>query len=1058
MTRRRARFTILLMISRGRSWQRAVARLAIGGLAGALLTVLAIAPSAMASPVSHFRVNANVSLTEGDAGVTNMTFTISYTGTKNNISVDWTTADGTATAGADYVASSGTATFTATGAKSQTITIPVIGDLLDEANETFTVNLSNPQPPAVADITTATRTGTIRDDDPTPSLAIDDLSLPEGNAGTTNAVLTVTLSAPSGRNVTVHFATANSTAVQPSDYAATSGNLTFLPGQVALPVSVTIVGDTTSESDEAFFVNLSSGGNASIADNRGVVTIVNDDALPSLTIDDVSRTEGNSGSANLKFTVSLAPASGSTVTVSYATADVTATAPADYTSRTGTLTFNAGQTSKTISVPVVGDTLDEDDETFVVNLFAPTNATVADAQGVGTIVDNDATPSVGINNATVTEGDVGTVTATFTATLSAVSGRTVTVDYATADITATAPTDYAAASGTLTFPAGTTTRTIPIAVQGDLSDEADETYQVALSNPVNVTISTAIGTGTITDNDAPPSIAINDVSQTEGNAGTTNMNFDVSLSVPSGLTVTVNYATADSTAMQPSDYTTSSGTLTFTPGQGMKTISVPIVGDTTDEVDETFFVNLSGATNASIADAQGVGTIVDDDPLPSLTINDVSLTEGDAGTTDATFTVSLTNPSAFPISVDVSTADQTAVAPGDYGAVSTTVSFAPGQVSTTVDVLVQGDTTHELDETYAVDLSNPTGAALADAHGVGTIVDDDAAPVLDVGDVTVTEGDVGDVTASFPVTLTGATQVPVTVDVATADGTATQPTDYDPVVTTLTLAPGETTKTVDVTIHGDTTVEPDETFTVQLSNPVGAGIADGIGNGTIVNDDAVPAPPSNKPTASIGDTSVAEGGLGTTTTLSFPVSLSKASSDAVTVVYRTSDRSATAGSDYVEAAGSVRIPAGETTASVPVTVTGDDVIEPDETLALEITNVFGATMGSAGTGTIVNDDREITHLILRAKGRHHHVVSRGRMLHAEPGMRVRVVLLRRMDSGFVPIARATVRVHVRGRGSVRTGIFKTRFSHQRFGRYVVRATFAGDVSHMPSHARARVRL
>ena len=111
------------------------------------------------------------------------------------------------------------------------------------------------------------------------------------------------------------------------------------------------------------------------------------------------------------------------------------------------------------------------------------------------------------------------------------------------------------------------------------------------------------------------------------------------------------------------------------------------------------------------------------------------MTEGDAGTTAATFTVSLTNPSAFPISVDVSTSDQTATAPGDYGPVSTTLNFAPGQVSKTVDVLVQGDTVHELDETYTVDLSNPTGAALADAHGVGTIVDDDAAPVLDVGDV-----------------------------------------------------------------------------------------------------------------------------------------------------------------------------------------------------------------------------------------------------------------------------------------------------------------------------------
>jgi uncharacterized spore protein YtfJ len=313
--------------------------------------------------------------------------------------------------------------------------------------------------------------------------------------------------------------------------------------------------------------------------------------------------------------------------------------------------------------------------------------------------------------------------------------------------------------------------------------------------------------------------------------------------------------------------------------------------------------------------------------------------------------------------------------------------------------------------------------------------------------------------ATFTVALGTPSAFPVSVDVATADGTATQPSDYDPVATTtLTFAPGDTSKTVDVTIHGDTVVEPDETFTVQLANPVGAGIANGVGNGTIVDDDAVPAPPSDGPIASIGDASVLEGGAGTTTTLSFPVSLSKASSDAVTVVYRTSDRSATAGSDYMENVGSVRIPAGETTASVPVTVVGDAQIEPDETLALEITNVFGGTGGGAGTGTIVNDDREITHLILRAKGRHHHVVSRGRMLHAEPGMHVAVVLLRKTGNGFVPIARTTVRVHVRGRDGVRTGIFTTRFTHQRSGRYVVRAIFRGDEFSMPSHARARVRL
>ena len=130
---------------------------------------------------------------------------------------------------------------------------------------------------------------------------------------------------------------------------------------------------------------------------------------------------------------------------------------------------------------------------------------------------------------------------------------------------------------------------------------------MTLSNPGNATITTAIGTGTITDNDPLPSIVINDVSQTEGNAGTTNANFTVTLSAPSGRNVTVNYATANSTAVQPGDYTTTSGTLTFTPGQVTKTVSVPVVGDVLDEIDEAFFVNLSVPTNATIADSQGSG-------------------------------------------------------------------------------------------------------------------------------------------------------------------------------------------------------------------------------------------------------------------------------------------------------------------------------------------------------------------------------------------------------------------------------------------------------------------
>ncbi len=216
-------------------------------------------------------------------------------------------------------------------------------------------------------------------------------------------------------------------------------------------------------------------------------------------------TEGNSGSANAQFTVTLTPASSQTVTVNYATANSSATAGSDYTSTSGQLSFSAGATTRTISVPVLGDTLDEDNETFFVNLSGAVNATIATAQGLGTITDNDATPSLKINDVKLTEGNSGTKPFTFTVTLSAASGRTVTVNYATANDSATAGTtgaaDYIAASGTLTFNAGTTTRSITVSVRGDTTKEKDEKFLVNLTAASNATISDAKGEGTIEDDD-----------------------------------------------------------------------------------------------------------------------------------------------------------------------------------------------------------------------------------------------------------------------------------------------------------------------------------------------------------------------------------------------------------------------------------------------------------------------------------------------------------------------------------------------------------------------------
>jgi large repetitive protein len=335
----------------------------------------------------------------------------------------------------------------------------------------------------------------------------------------------------------------------------------------------------------------------------------------------VSKTEGNSGTSNATFTVTLTGATELAATVNYTTANDTATAPADYTSTTGMLTFNPGETSKTVNVPVVGDVLDEPDETFKVNLSSPSNATLSDGQGIGTIVDDDDPPSLSIADGSVTEGNVGTVSLPLTVSLPAASGKTITVAYSSADASATAPSQYTAVSGTLTFNPGETSKTINVPVVGDTVVEPNETFTVTLSSPTNATITRATATGTIVDDDtappaSPPVASVSDVSVTEGDTGTspaTPANFTVSLSKTDAGPVSVQFAIASGTATAPADYGAATGAVTFSPGETSKTVTVSVVGDKLAESNETFQLNLSSPSNATIGDGQGIGTIVDDD-------------------------------------------------------------------------------------------------------------------------------------------------------------------------------------------------------------------------------------------------------------------------------------------------------------------------------------------------------------------------------------------------------------------------------------------------------------
>lgn len=558
-----------------------------------------------------------------------------------------------------------------------------------------------------------------------PLITVNDVTVSEGNTNTVYAVFTVSLSAAGTEPVTVQYATADGRATAGSDYTAASGTLTLAPGETTQTITVAVSGDRSPEANETFVVNLSAATQAFIGDRQGVGTVLDDE--PTISIDSVWVTEGDTGTVNAVFTASLSAPYDEMVTVSYVTYGAGAVAGRDFTATSGTLTFIPGQTSETMTVAVVGDLIYEHDESFYLHLgSASANAAIANAYGYGLILDDDPPPSVSISNASVVEGNAGTRLLLFTVTLSAAAERALFFSYATADGTATAADhDYATVTdGSVAFYDGATNGTIKIVIYGDNRPEPDETFFVNVWNSY-VTVAPSQGQGSILNDDSSPSISISDVALTEGNTGAANATFIVSLSAAYGQAVTVNYSTANGTATAGGDYVGTSGTLVFAPGETSKIIVVAVLGDRSPEANETFVVNLSSPANGSVADGQGVGTILDDEPR--ISISDVARLEGNLGTAVFVFTVSLTAAYDQPVTFQFATGDGTArTADQDYQAQSGTLTFAPGETTKTISVVVYGDTKQEVDETFFVNLSSPSSnALLVDGLGIGTVFNDD---------------------------------------------------------------------------------------------------------------------------------------------------------------------------------------------------------------------------------------------------------------------------------------------------------------------------------------------
>jgi len=705
-------------------------------------------------------IDAQVS--EGNSGTKVLRFLVNLSGASGQVvTVNYSTADlpvssTTAVAGVDYQSKTGTITFLP-GQTTQFIDVPLIGDTTIENNETFLVNLTSG---VNASAGNTVGIGTIANDD---GVVATVAPLLEGNTGIKQMAFTVTVPVGTPDGFVVNYTT-TAAGVGPGfatpgvDYTSVSGSLTFTTGATSQTINVPIIGDFDTEAAETFFLDLSYAnpvGAPPLVTPQVTGTILNDDATPVITVSDVTIEEGDVAVKNAIFTVNLSFPLGIAVSVDYATfsdpdAIDAATPGSDYVATAGTLTFAPNQTVRTIVVPIRGDTLDELNEKFTLHLSNAVNATFTDPDPVATITDNDQTPSLILNNISFDEGNGGPRQVFIPVTLSAASGKVVTVNYSTVDGSAVSVNtgtvgdrDYTSQTGTLTFAPGETTQNIVITIDGDSIYEAGDSFVITFTNLVNVTSTPSPqALVTIKNDDAQPNVLISDVTNPEGNSGVTPFQFTLGLQQPSALPVTVTYSTSPNTAQNGDYLSQSNQTVTFNPGETTKIITVNVLGDTTVESNETFFVNLISATNAQIIDSLGVGTITNDDEVPSLQVSDAQILEGDAGTTLLVFTVTRTGSTALPTTVGYSTSNGTATAGLDFTSTSGTLSFAANDTTKTIVVAIKGDASAEPDETFFVNLSNPTNATLADGQGVGTIVNDDNIPpvvTLPVGPLSATE-------------------------------------------------------------------------------------------------------------------------------------------------------------------------------------------------------------------------------------------------------------------------------------------------------------------------------
>lgn len=787
-----------------------------------------------------------------------------------------------------------------------------------------------------------------------PHIKVDNTSIGEIDGF---ATLRFTLSEPSAQTVSFHYNYGEGSGSSYNDFPPFSGDISFAPGETSASVRVAIYNDTKVESTESFFINLSAPVNATLERTSAAITLIDNDATPGVPNISVTDTVVDEKSGFAYFVVTLDRPSAADVSVSYANRDGSATNGADYVAQSGTLVFHAGETAKTVAVPLIDDTLAEAQEAFSLILANASGGVLANAVATARIGISDsasaAVPHIFVSGTTIGEAD-GYADVVFS--LSAPSQLAVSVSYGYDQAAASSYSDFPPFSGTVSFAPGETSKTVRIATYEDTRVEAPEVLRVTLSTPVNGTLAQSSADITIIDNDAPagiPSISIGSLVVDEA-AGVAR--FVVSLDKPAGGTVSVGFATTDGSALAGSsgDYLAQSGTLAFRPGETSKTISVMLNNDSSAEAMESFRVQLDHAVGGTIADGSGVAIIAASDmpvaALPQIRVGNTTMGEAD-GFVDVVLTLSA--PSQQAVSVSYGYDQGAASSYSDFPPFSGTVSFAPGETSKTVRVATYEDTRAEAPEVMYITLSSAVNATLERTSATITLIDNDApagTPTVNISD-TVLDEKTG--IASFVITLDKAATSDVALAWHTQDGTALAGADYAAQTGNLVFRAGETSKTISVLVNDDVTPELAETFHLVVGNAVDGGnaiIGDGVGTARIAaSDNAAQALPQIR----VLDTMVSEADGYADVVFS----LSAPGTQAVSVHYNYRDGSASSYSDFPPFSGTISFAAGETTKTVRVPLYEDTKVESTESLLIQLDTPVNATLGntSASISMVDND-------------------------------------------------------------------------------------------------------